>query len=366
MKKFLLYAWIIFCIILLVLFTISCLSTFIAPLTFSYITFFAIAFPYLFLLMLIAAAISFYIYRKLCWLLLICLPPGLFNLSHVLAINFPKKFTDVKKDSSIFRIMTWNVQDFVDLSEKSEVRSNMLHLITQKNPDVLCVQECTNVEGGKWRVSVRRELDSMGYKYHFLSNDNVTTNKSDALVSRGCAIFSKTSFEDSGRVLIRNDGENEHLIYVNVNFDNRLLRVYTAHLASFALYRDTDNVKKDVYQITYDRKRAIQYKLREVEQLHQKETKIIRDTMSRAVLPVVYCGDMNAVPSTYTYRFIKSNLQDAYLEAGLGIGNTFYKILPMLRIDYCLPDQRFNVYNCTVIKQKLSDHYPVITDLQWK
>jgi endonuclease/exonuclease/phosphatase family metal-dependent hydrolase len=75
---------------------------------------------------------------------------------------------------------------------------------------------------------------------------------------------------------------------------------------------------------------------------------------------------MNAVPSSYTYHLIKSNLQDAFLEAGSGIGTTFYKILPMLRIDYCLPDQRFNVTNCTVIQQKLSDHYPVITDLQWK
>jgi endonuclease/exonuclease/phosphatase family metal-dependent hydrolase len=297
--------------------------------------------------------------------MLIFLPPGLFNLSHVFALNFPKKFTDTK-DSATFRIMTWNVEDFVDLSEKSDVRSNMLHLITQKNPDVLCVQEYTNVEGGRWRVSVRKELDSIGYKYHFLSSDIVTTNRFDAVVTRGSAIFSKTPFSDSGRVLIRNDAANEHLIYVNINFGNRLLRIYTAHLASFELYRDTDNVNKDVYQITYDRKRAIQYKLREVEQLHQKEAKIIRDTISKAVLPIIYCGDMNAVPSSYTYHLIKSNLQDAYLEAGLGVGTTFYKILPMLRIDYCLPDQRFNVTNCTVIQQKLSDHYPVITDLRWK
>jgi endonuclease/exonuclease/phosphatase family metal-dependent hydrolase len=366
MKKFLRYAWVIFCVVLLILFTISCLSAFISPITFSPITFFAIAFPYLFLLTLIAALINFYISKKLGWIMLICLPPGLYNLSHVIAINITGKFTDAKKDSSILRIMTWNVQDFVDLSEKSDVRSNMLHLITQKNPDVLCVQEYTNVEGGRWRVSVRKELDSMGYKYHFLSNDVVTANGSDALVSRGSAIFSKMPLEDSGRVLIRDDEMNEHLIYANVKFNNRLLRVYTAHLASFALYRDTDNVNKDVYRITYDRKRAIQYKLREVEQLHQKEAKIIRDTIAKAVLPIIYCGDMNAVPSSYTYRLIKSNLQDAFLEEGLGVGTTFYKILPMLRIDYCLPDQRFSVINCTVIQQKLSDHYPVITDLRWK
>lgn len=297
--------------------------------------------------------------------MLVCLPPALINLSHTIAFNIPQKFEE-KKDSTTLRIMTWNVQDFVNLSEKSEVRSKMLHIISQKNPDVLCIQEFTNVEGGRWRISVRSELDSLGYKYYFAANDLVSTNRFDALVTRGSAIFSKLPFTDSGRINIRHDVMNENLIYTNIEFNNRLLRIYTAHLASYELYRDTADTEKDVYAITYDRKRAIQYKLREVAQLHQKEAKIIHNAISKAVLPVVYCGDMNSTPCTYTYHLLKNNFQDAFLEEGLGIGATFYKILPMLRIDYCLVDDRFKVTNCTVIDQKLSDHYPVITDIQWK
>jgi endonuclease/exonuclease/phosphatase family metal-dependent hydrolase len=293
------------------------------------------------------------------------MPPGLFNLSNTLAISFPRRFKDVK-DTTTLRIMTWNVEDFVNLSAKSDVRSQMLHIITQKNPDVLCVQEMTDVEGGRWRISVRRELDSLGYKYHFLSNDEVTTNRFDATVTRGSAIFSKLPFTDSGRISIRPGGVHENLIYANINFDNRLLRIYTAHLASFQLYEDTSDTKKDVYEITYERKRTIQYKLREVEQLHQKEAEVISDAISKAVFPVVYCGDMNATPCSYNYNLIKDDLQDAYLKKGFGIGATFYKILPMLRIDYCLADQRFKIVNCTVINRKLSDHYPVITDMKWK
>lgn len=297
--------------------------------------------------------------------MLICMPPAIFNLSHTIAFNFPKKFDD-KKDSLSLRVMTWNVQDFVNLSPENETRSKMLHIITEKKPDVLCVQEYTNVEGGRWRISVRHELDSLGYKYHFFSADQVTANHFDRVVTRGSAIFSKIPFTDSGRILIRNDGTTEYLAYTNLNFNNRLVRIYTAHLASYEVYRDTDNVKKDVYQITYERKRAIQYKLREIEQLHQKEAIIIDSALSRAVIPAIYCGDMNSTPCTYTYHLIKGDFNDAFLEKGSGFGATFYKILPILRIDYCLADKRLKVINCTVISQKLSDHYPVITDLQWK
>ncbi|HEX5153445.1 MAG TPA: endonuclease/exonuclease/phosphatase family protein [Parafilimonas sp.] len=366
MKKFLKSLWTIFCIVLLFLFIISCFSAFIAPSLFSYITLFTLAFPYLFLLTLITAIINFYINKKLSFVTLLCMPPALFNLSHTLALNFPKKFSD-KKDEKTFRVMTWNVQDFVDLSPQSDVRSKMLTIIHQKDPDVLCIQELTNVEGGRWRISVRKELDSLGYKYCFFSNDWVTSNKHDAIVTRGVAIFSKTPVTDSGRIEINKvDGITEHLIYVNTEFNKRLVRIYTAHLASYQLYRDTDRVKKDIYEITYNRKRDIQYKLREVEQLHQQEAEIISDTVSKAVFPVIYCGDMNTTPCSYPYRLLKNDFNDAFLEEGSGIGATFYKILPLLRIDYCLVDKRLEVTNCTVIKQKLSDHYPVIADVKWK
>ena len=365
MKKILKSSWTTFCIILLIVFIISCFSAFIQPSFFSYITLFTLAFPYLFFLTLATAIISLYINKKLGFVMLICMPPALFNLSNMVAFNFPKKFSDQQNDET-FRIMTWNVQDFVDLSEKSDVRSKMLQIIRQKNPDVLCIQEFTNVEGGRWRVSVRKELDSLGYRYYYFSNDWIGTNRNDAVVTRGNAIFSKTPVTDSGRISIRKDGIPENLIYINTEFNKRLVRIYTAHLASYELYKDTGKVNKDLYEITYNRKRAIQYRLREVEQLHQQEAEIIYDTVSKAVFPVVYCGDMNITPCSYTYRLLKNDFDDAFLEEGSGIGATFYKILPMLRIDYCLVDKRLTVTNCTVIKEKLSDHYPVIADLKWK
>lgn len=365
MKKIFKSLWLVLCAILLLLFIISCFSAFISPLFFSYIVFFALGFPYFFVLTLLAGIINLYINKKLAFIIFICMPPALYNLSHTMAFNLPETLSD-KKTNETFRVMTWNVQDFVNLSEKSEVRSKMLQLIKDKDPDVLCIQEFTNVEGGKWRVSVRKELDSIGYHHYFFAYDYMSSNKHDRFVTRGAAIFSKTPITDSGRISIRNDGYPESLIYINTEFNKRLVRVYTAHLASYALFKDTGNVNRDLYEITYDRKRAIQYKLREIEQLHQKEAEIISETLSNAGFPLVYCGDMNATPCSSTYRLIRNDFNDAFLKEGSGIGATFYKILPTLRIDYCFVDERLKVTACNVIKEKLSDHYPVVTDMKWK
>ena len=82
--------------------------------------------------------------------------------------------------------------------------------------------------------------------------------------------------------------------------------------------------------------------------------------------PVVYCGDINTTPCSYNYRILKDNLQDAFLAKGFGLGATFYKILPTLRIDVFLADPVFKINQCTVVQRKLSDHYPIVTDISWK
>ena len=95
--------------------------------------------------------------------MVVCMLAGFYNLCSTIAFNFPSKFITKKNDSSL-RIMTWNAQDFVDLTQRSDVSNKMLQVIAEQNPDVLCIQELTNVEGAKRRISIRQKLDSIGYK----------------------------------------------------------------------------------------------------------------------------------------------------------------------------------------------------------
>ena len=363
MRYFLKTAWTASCFFVVALFLVSCCTAYISPERFSYITLFAIAFPYLFALVLLLAFISFFVKRPLAIMLLLALIAGYTNLSRTIAFHRQQEWQTTKHDSAL-RTFTWNVQYFGSIEDGTYMDTEMIALIADYKPDVVCMQEFSNTENGSRRASIREEMNSLGYKFYFFSNDRVIRPK-NATVTDGVAMFSKLPFTDSARINI-NKEQNENLIYASVMFNNKPVRIYTGHLASFDLYKDTASSQKDIYQITYDRKRAVQYKLRETEQLHQQEVSIIRNSISKSPYPVIYVGDMNTTPCSYNYRLLRNNFQDAFLEKGSGFGATFYKILPTLRIDVCFADASFRINQCTVVKRQLSDHYPLVTDISWK
>src|SRR3954465_14942367 len=118
MKQFLKVSWIVFCSIFSVIFLIAACSQFIPPTAFSYTIFFAIAFPYLFAVLVILAFISILFHRKTGYLLLALLLLGLYNLTQTIAIT-PGSTWNPLKDQNTLRILTWNVAEFVNCSPLS-------------------------------------------------------------------------------------------------------------------------------------------------------------------------------------------------------------------------------------------------------
>ena len=378
MKKFFKTLWVIVCIPLISVYILASFSTFIPPSDFSYISLLSLGFPYILAVLLLFLLISFFAERKLAYIMLFALPVGTFNIINTFALRTEIPWIQ-NKDTATLRVMTWNVQSFGNYLRKKKSntayrtnRDEMLATIKGYNPDVICFQEYRNIENSKRRISIRKQLDTLGYTYSFCSKDRAGSypKNPNVLLEEGVAIFSKMPFVDSGRILIDSTEENEHLIYTTVLFNGKPVRVFTAHLQSFTIYSDTaqdKNPDDNIYEITYKRRKAAEYKVRETEVKHQQEVAIIRNAINETKEPVIYCGDLNITPTSYNYRTLKgSNLQDAFLAKGSGMGNTFYKIGPTLRIDVCLADTAMHVQQCQRDKIKLSDHYPVIADLSWK
>jgi endonuclease/exonuclease/phosphatase family metal-dependent hydrolase len=79
--------------------------------------------------------------------------------------------------------------------------------------------------------------------------------------------------------------------------------------------------------------------------------------------PVIWCGDFNDTPSSFTYRTATQNASDAFLQAGRGFGNTYAKLaLIPLRIDHVLVQAPWHAVGYAVWKQPFSDHHPVAVD----
>jgi endonuclease/exonuclease/phosphatase (EEP) superfamily protein YafD len=83
--------------------------------------------------------------------------------------------------------------------------------------------------------------------------------------------------------------------------------------------------------------------------------------------PVVYCGDLNDTPMSYSYHLLrKAGLEDAFVESGQGIGDTYIGDLPSFRIDHILHGGPFAAWGFRTLPDELSDHRAIITHLGLK
>lgn len=359
--------WPLLCILLAVVYLVSSLSSYIAPVSFPYISFFALAFPYIFTVTLICCILNFFISKRFAFLMLIVLPFGTGNVLKTFSFGSSKEW-EVKKDDTVFRILTWNVERFgASLANSNRdsfaaLNREMLATIHSYEPDAICMQDFVDYENKNDIPSIRVQLDSMGYKFYFCSNDKVIAR--NFMMYAGVAIFSKTAFSDTTRISIGGT-DNANMIFADMQLNNKPFRLVTAHLQSFKLLRYPDENKSDTQ--TVNKNNSTLNTIIETEKIHQSQVKVVRSVIDSTNLPVIYCGDINTIPASYNYRTLRGeNLQDAFLEKGWGFGSTFYNYLPALRIDVCLADKKFSVSQCKVLKKKLSDHYPVITDIKWK
>ena len=70
-------------------------------------------------------------------------------------------------------------------------------------------------------------------------------------------------------------------------------------------------------------------------------------------------GDFNDTPASFAYHTLSTHLQDAFLQAGWGIGPTYSGFFQAYRIDYIFAGEKFSVKNYNTICANYSDHYPV-------
>ena len=371
MKKVFKVGWVSGCSCMLAVYFLSCFTPYIPTASFSFMSLLGLAFPFLFVAALFCVLTLFFIKKGAAAILLVLrFLVGYKNIHNSFAFNTGSWQT--QKDSATLRIMTWNVASFINTwppdSPGAQPRLAMYDVIKRYNPDVLCLQEFRDIQGPQY-VSVKDEVLKM-YPYAYISNDSVEPVLNTPNIGySGSAIFSRLPLIDSGKTNLRHEITNENLIYSDVIFNNKRLRLFTGHLASLNLYIDTllePPTHLNIYEKTIKRKHKIEARFREGEVWHQKEVHTILGEISKSPYPVMYCGDNNATPASYSYNLLKGNLQDAFVKKGFGLGGTFYPISPTLRIDVCLPSIQLKVLQCTVPQDKLSDHYPVVTDVKWK
>ncbi len=350
-------------------FLLACCNAFLSPVQWWFISLLGLAFP--FLLILIVAFFLLWLLLRSRWafLPLACLAMGFTNIRALFGFNFKQNYSPIKPAGSL-RILTWNVSWFDEQTkeDKSRVsfRKDMFDFIAAQNPDVLCFQEYVELTNRGRSYSNRKEMVRLGYPYHVIAYDYFGW-KNNFLA--GIALFSKYPFTDTfhfrygGPLLLK---ANESLIGGDITIEGHKIRIFTTHLQS-VLFQKNDyrslEIIKTAADSMYVASKTVIKKLKQGYKFRGEQVEMVSRYLNESPYPTIICGDFNDVPNSYTYFKMKGSRKDAFIEAGQGLGHTFSKVAPTLRIDYIMTDPAFDVLQYFRYFLPFSEHYPVIADV---
>lgn len=269
-----------------------------------------------------------------------------------------------KEESSMIRMMTYNVHNFKVYGEdnKEQVKERMLSIVNEQQPDIICFQEFyTKYKGPYNTIDSLKEMLNTSY-YYFLPTMKSTTE------AIGLAIFSRYPIKDKGNILFDDGRGGNESIFVDLEINRKIVRVYNVHLQSISFEKEDysyfDKVREMDPQISPSKR--IVSRLRSAFKKRSQQVDLMKAHMSTCKTPYIIAGDFNDTPASYAVTQMTDSLNNAFLKKGQGFGRTYNGKFPNFQIDYIASTKNLSVVNYHIIEAKLSDHFPVRSDLQFK
>ena len=267
--------------------------------------------------------------------------------------HFPKN----KKENQL-RIISWNVRGFNGNQNNTTLKlrtQEIAYSIQKWNPDIICMQEYnTNERVGD--VANHAQYFKEQYPYSYFSKDYQSQEHSYFM---GCIIYSKYKIIDVARFAYKN---KESLISATLLKGDDTIRIYTTHLASYRFkqndFEAIDDATKNKWGVVRKMKHAFEERA--------AQAALIKEQINLSPYPTIITGDFNDVPNSYTYQQLATDWQDAFLAKGFGFGATYLGLSPLLRIDYILANQKWEIKSWEQTDENLSDHHMIMADLLLK
>lgn len=296
--------------------------------------------------------------KQMLFINILCIVIGFQQIRATFAFHFFSS-GDVTERPEGIRVMSWNVTGWDirnwDVKGHHTFQPLMFDFIEQTNPDVLLLQEFFNCTDPGIVVSYVDLLSKRGYPYYYFTPHSLTVG---GAFQSGLGLFSKYPISDTAFFFPQSGGHSEGFQYADIEIKNRKVRFFNAHLESAGM---TDDDVEAAGKISGGR--TIFYKLKRAHYLRMDQARMLKSEMERSPHPVVLGADVDDLPNSTIYFYLKKNMQDAFTKKGSGIGRTFPYIVPNLRIDYLFASPGFRIQSFFLIPRDYSVHYPIISDL---
>ena len=326
------------------------------------IAFFGLAYPFLLLGNVIL--IIYWLFRKKIWMLLsvITIAVGWKVLNTNIGLRFPSPFG--RKKENELRLMTYNVHNFKRYGAKNDIstKHEILEIIADQQPDIVGFQEFYTRNHGQYDMldSIQKILKCNNYFF-----EAVRSNRDEAI---GIALFSKYPIIAHGLIPLAERSSENQCLYIDVKKGHRIIRVYSVHLQSIRFdpddYRYLNNVQQGKPEVGSTKRLGIKLKsafLKRSEQVFK-----IKNHADSCSYPYIISGDFNDTPASFAVNQMSKELKNAFREKGWGLGRTYNGSFPNYQIDYIMASKQFNITGYDIIEKRLSDHYPVCSDLLLK
>ena len=269
---------------------------------------------------------------------------------------------DISSAESI-QVISYNVHYFRELGNSQEenqaLRSESIAFLKKKNPDIVCMQEFYSASSPHLN-SLAYISEQLSLPYHYFSG-----GENDKSGHSGVVLFSRYPIIAAQRIELPESGnKKERIVYADIVKEEDTLRVFSVHLQSIYLSsKDLQNIeevksyKKD--SVHLGEVKGILGKLKRAFKKRSKEADILAEKIKESPYPVLVCGDFNDPPNSYSYAVVSHGLKDAFLEKGFGLGRTFRKLSPTLRIDYIFTSPSIDILTFSIMHVNYSDHYPI-------
>lgn len=355
--------WVIFAtnVVVILLLLLSSLAWRVSPLKTNIFSYIGLGFGFI-LLANICYLFLWLFFSK--WKLAIVSLAAILICYNPVSTFFPAHFTSDKAPKDAVKILTYNVQAFINESNKNAKERPILEYIAKTDADIVCLQEYLVSKTGQSIIS-QRDVNRILNQYPYQSI--IGLEASGQYHTYGLACFSKYPIENTHEVVFKSSFNGAAVYTININ--GKKHTVANVHLESNSITAEDKKLYSDFLQNSDEVKiedvtTNIRSKLGSAYRARANQVKLIKDYISRQETEgVIICGDFNDTPISYTYGQMKKGLKDAYAGTGFGPGITYHKDFFLFRIDYIMHSPEIKARKTKVEKIKYSDHYPVWTYL---
>lgn len=329
------------------------LAYYFPPTALTWFSFVALGYPILLILNILFVLYWAIKLKRKIVLSLVCIAIGYLHVPRTYRLGATKRVVPAEDR---IKVMSFNVrlQNQYEWLETEAVPEKIFRLIDKENPDVLMLQEFRK----EWPEAPK----NLGYKYvHY---------KMSASGHYGSAIYSR--FPISGSQVMEFEGDsasNHNFHFADIKWQGKTIRFMNVHLASVGLgdsdYKILENPDVNRQDELENGIRSIVGSLNSAFVRRAQQIESVEKAIFDSPHPVVLAGDFNDVPQSYVYHKIDLELTDSYMESGHGFGKTYARGPLPLRIDYIFHSNDLHAFNFEVADEELSDHYPIVTELEW-